>query len=139
MKKRLSVWWVFPGFVTGLSVLVTGDRFCLVCVGYWQQTFGLCWLLATDFWSVSVTGNRLLVCLCRLLATDFLVCLCWLLATNFWSVGYWQQTFGLFVLLQVMDFGLSVMVAGDRLWLVQVCGCGLYDEDILWHAHLLGP
>ena len=120
MKKSLAVWWVFPGFVTGLSVLVTGDRFCLVCVGYWQQTFGLCWLLATDFWSVLVTGSRLLVCLG------------WLLATDFWAVwvGYWQQPFGLFVLvtsnrpkvslcwLLATDFRSVCIVASDGLWLV---------------------
>ena len=99
MKKSLSVWWVFPGFVTGLSVLVTGDIFCLVCVGYWQQTFGLL-----------VTGNRLLVCVGYgqqtfglfglVTGNRLLVCLCWLLATAIWSVcvSYQQQTKSQFVL-----------------------------------------
>ena len=72
-----------------LICLVGISWFCdwLVCVGYRRHILScLCWLLATDFWSVGYWQQTF--------------GLCWLWAADFWSVwvGYWQQTFGLFVL-----------------------------------------
>ena len=118
-----------------LSCLVGISWFCdwLVCVGYrWQILSCLCCLLATGFWSVLVTGNRLLVCVGYeqqtfgrfglVTGNRLLVCLCWLLATAVWSVcvSYQQQTKSRFVL-----------VTGKRLLICLHC-CKWWTLACLW-------
>ena len=41
--------------------------------------------------------------------------------------------------LGVSEIYFHCTASGDRLWPVQVRGCGIHDEDVLWHADLLSP
>lgn len=39
----------------------------------------------------------------------------------------------------ISDLLFCTYLSGDRLWVVQVCGCWDHDEDVLWDALLPGP